>query len=112
MSSRPHTRAALAATALALALGVVGAAPAPSFADTPGCVTKKEWKTAKPGYKMTGIHSRFDTRGERTHYYLDEETMTETQSRLYERCSGLAHVAIEYERVPGGVWRMTYKWGW
>ncbi len=108
---RRRSLATAALTPVLVGLAVLGPAPV-ATADTPGCLTKKEWKTAKPGYKMTGIHERFDTKGTQHRYYLDEATMTEEQTRHYERCSGLAQVAVDYERVSGGVWRMTYKWGW
>lgn len=53
---------------LAIATILVGGAAGPASADTPGCVTRAEFRKASKGMKMTRVHDIFDTRGRRVDY--------------------------------------------
>ena len=101
--------------ALASCLGVAGfGLPVAAAADTPGCVTKQEYRAAETGWKLTRTHHRFDTSGEQVDYYEGDPGTgaPERQTRAYDRCSGDAPVHVDYTREAGEPWRISYKSGW
>ena len=91
----------------ALAVTVSGVAVVPdASADTPRCVSRKEYRAVKKGWTMPRVHDRFDVKGRRA-FIMDGY-----QSREYRACtvsSGVhGTVWVEYER-SGGTWRVTNK---
>jgi len=54
---------AAAGTSLVLAIGGVAVTAGPAAADTPGCVTKKEYRKVHKGMTRERVHRIFDTRG-------------------------------------------------
>jgi hypothetical protein len=86
---------AAAGTGLALAVGVVTLAPAPASADTPGCVSKTEYRKIHKGMTKKRVHRIFDTRG----WFADGGGGG--YSRAYLSCNH-QHVAyIEYSTLSG-----------
>ncbi|MEJ7705803.1 MAG: hypothetical protein WKF82_00165 [Nocardioidaceae bacterium] len=53
---------AAVATTLAVAITPI-VTSAPAHADTPGCVTKSEFRAVKNGWSTVRVHNRFDTSG-------------------------------------------------
>ena len=102
-------------TALAASLGLVALGlPLAAVADTPKCVTKKEYRAADVGWKLSRVHGRFDTSGEQVSYYEGDPGTgaPERQTRAYQRCNGDAEVHVDYTRADGEPWRLSYKSGW
>ena len=63
---------------------------APTQADTPGCVTKGEFKRAKKGMTKAKVHRIFDTSG-------FETGLGDLETRHYDPCAA------------GGVVQVTYR---
>jgi hypothetical protein len=89
--------------ALAL-VGFVGTAKA---ADTPGCVTRAEYRSVHAGDRMSRVHRIFDIRGRRMS--IATSGGFASQIRSYKTCSQFSSVAIAYDKEPGGVWRLAAK---
>lgn len=113
-------RAAVASAVAAASVVLVG--PQAS-ADTPGCVTRAEWRTiymSPDGYDNgpgTGgtrarVHRVFDTSGTRTWFYGDDPTF-QAQVRKYRKCSSGGRYSVTYHRYKSsGQWSAWYSyWG-
>jgi hypothetical protein len=87
-------KTAAALSALALSGLTVATAPAAS-ADTPGCVTRTEYRSVQRGWTMEHVHRVFDTKGSLSYsgYGL--------VSRDYKPCAKYAYVSVDYERRNG-----------
>jgi hypothetical protein len=97
----------LAATCLTTTF-VIGATPS-AVADTPGCVSKAEFRSVKNGWAMKRVHRVFDTKGKQTFF------TNGYQSREYRPCKNptFSFVIVNYEKTAA-VWRVTSKsayWG-
>jgi hypothetical protein len=98
--------APLIATAASAALLLVPAASA--HADSPGCVTKTEYRHAKKGMTMTKVHGIFDTIGK-------QESKAQSGGyvfliKSYKVChSSYSSVVVGYEKHPGGVLKLSNK---
>jgi hypothetical protein len=101
----------LVATAVALAPGIIVAAPA--VADTPGCVTKAEFGAVAKGWSMKRVHNKFDTRGKQTWYMSGSKYFPAEQSREYRACvhPTWSSVNVDYAK-KSGVWRVTSKYAY
>ena len=94
---------AAAGTGLALAFGGVAVTAGLTAADTPGCVTKKEYRHIHKGMTKKRVHRIFDTRG----WFADGAGGG--FSRAYLSCNH-RHVAyIEYMKRPG---KPAHTTGW
>lgn len=92
-----------AGTGLALAVGGVAVTAGPAAADTPGCVTKKEYRKVHRGMTKRRVHRIFDTRG----WFADGGAGG--YSRVYRSCDFQHAAFIEYKKRPGRPARTT---GW
>ena len=103
--------AALAATA-AVVGGTIVITPAAQAADTPGCVSQKEFRQVKKRMTITKVHSIFDTKGKRDHPRLRPEDRDAFLQRLHAVRLRLDHVHQQQARhqVRGVLIRHT-TWG-
>lgn len=84
---------------------------APSYADTPGCVSKHEFRLVEKGWSATRVHRLFDTRGTQTTFFSATSYMPAEQWREYSACSDPEWGSVEVDYVKRkGVWRVTNKW--
>ena len=88
----------------------------PAAADTPGCVTKAEFKTVKKGWGMARVHRVFDTKGKQVLFISGTEYFPAMQSREYKACKKpkWSWVSVDFQKKPGRPWRLTGKsayWG-
>lgn len=83
--------------------GLVSLAPIAS-ADTPGCVTKREFRAVGFWDSKASVHSSFDTRGLRVRSYGGQG-----ETRQYRTCGGAArsYITVDFESDGDGVW---FKW--
>lgn len=90
-------RSVLTIIASVVTVASIGLSAVPASADTPGCVTRKEWRTiyvSPDGYdngpgtggRLARVHRVFDTHGTRTWFYGDDPTF-EAQVRKYRKCN-------------------------
>jgi hypothetical protein len=91
------------AAGLALAVGGVAVTAGPAAADTPGCVTKKEYRHIHKGMTKKRVHRIFDTHrnwgtGGGAVY-----------TRTYQSCDFHHAAWIRYKRIPNKPDRTT---GW
>ena len=86
-------RAALA-TAVAIA-AIVGGGAVPASADTPGCVTRGEYRSVSKGMAKWRVASIFDTRGSRQVYSTSGGYSIEI--RNYRTCLPYSVVSIAFE---------------
>ncbi|KQQ39762.1 hypothetical protein [Nocardioides sp. Leaf307] len=82
--------AALLSTAL-LTAGTAVIAPA-THADSPGCVTRKEFRKVGEGMGMKKVHAVFDTAGRRV--AKDSQDGLTIETRRYSTCSGDGGVGV------------------
>ena len=61
----------------------------PAQADTPGCVTKGEYRNVHKGMTKKRVHRIFDTRGVRTAF-------TTSEIRHYKPCNAYGTVQVSY----------------
>jgi hypothetical protein len=80
--------AAVAATPMVIVVG-------PAAADTPGCVTRAEYRAVKHGMTKTKVHGIFDTRGNRQAIASSGRYTVEIRS--YKTCSRFSAVAVSYQ---------------
>jgi hypothetical protein len=94
--------AALACVAVG-ALSLAGAAQT----DAPGCVTRAEYRAVHKGDKMRRVHRIFDTDGRRLSivWYGGYGG----QVHRYRACRPGSSVVAQFEKKPGGVWRLIAK---
>src|SRR5688572_3955510 len=87
----------LAALVLApvLAVGVTLGTAMPASADTPGCVTRKEYRAVTKGMSKSAVHAKFDTAGKRQAIATTSGYTVEIRS--YRTCSPYSAVSISYE---------------
>ena len=97
--------AALAATAVA-SFGVVALAPAAS-ADTPGCVTRAEFRQVHKGMTKTRVHRVFDTSGRRQ--AIAHSGGYTSEIRSYNPCSRYSAVSLGFDSGPGEPLRLNAK---
>jgi hypothetical protein len=93
------------AAAIAAALALAGVAQA----DTPGCVTKSEYRHVHKGDSIRRVHRIFDTRGR-----LQEKGTSggyPAKLRIYKACRSAPYpaVAVSYKKKADGVWRLVAK---
>ena len=93
------------AAAIAAALALAGVAQA----DTPGCVTKSEYRHVHTGDSIRRVHRIFDTRGQ-----LQEKGTSggyPAKLRIYKACRSAPYpaLAVAYEKKTDGVWRLVAK---
>ena len=90
------TRLTIAAATLAL-VGVPLVGVGPASADTPGCVSKAEYKKATHGMQKAKVHRIFDTSGRQSSTYNISGTHYET--RDYKPCTNPKYgfVGIDYK---------------
>ena len=102
----PNTRtAALIAVLVAVASAAM---PVAASANTPGCVTKAEYRSAHSGYTMTRVHRNWDTSGHRVS--LAQSGGYAASVRTYRTCgSRYGSVAVAWDKKPGGAWRLSAK---
>jgi hypothetical protein len=95
---------------LAIATILVGGAAGPASADTPGCVTRAEFRKASKGMKMTRVHDIFDTRGRRVDYLPGDNGFPAEQVRVYRPCNpNVTQINAGYRKRSAGVWRLAFK---
>ncbi|MEJ7796306.1 MAG: hypothetical protein WKF50_12200 [Nocardioides sp.] len=106
MSAR--SRIAVLAILPSLVTGAVVSTVVPSYADTPGCVTKAEYKSVKKGMKMGKVHGILDTVGH-------QESKATSGGyvfliRSYKVCSApYSSVVMGFEKSPGTTLKMSNK---
>ncbi len=93
------------AAAIAAALALAGVAQA----DTPGCVTKREYRHVHKNDSIRRVHRIFDTRG-----WLQEKGTSggyPAKLRFYKACPSAPYstVAVGYHKKADGVWRLAEK---
>jgi hypothetical protein len=93
-------------SAIALALVALAFAPVAS-ADTPGCVTRSEFRAVHKDYSIGRIHRIFDTDGRKIGGATGGGFTS--QVRSYRTCRPLSSVVIQYDRSRGTIWRLTAK---
>lgn len=85
--------------ALLIAAGLtLGTAPA-AVADTPGCVTKGEYKKVRKGMTVAKVHRIFDTKGKVT--ASGSSAGSRWQFREYDPCVGDGWVDVDYDKEHG-----------
>ena len=84
------------AAGLALALGslVIASTPATAAQDSPGCVTKQEFRKVHKGMTKSRVHRIFDNRGHRQAFAQSGGHTAEIRS--YRPCSRFSAVAVSY----------------
>lgn len=83
-------------------------APAPvASAATPGCVTKAEYQKVKKGTPKTKVAKTFGTAGKRISIASSGGFSSEIRS--YKTCSKYSVVSIAFDKVPGGVFKLSAK---
>jgi hypothetical protein len=75
-------------------------------ADTPGCVTKTEFRKVHQGDSIRRVHRIFDTKGKQSAYSSGGGYAF--QIRDHKGCPTYSFVSISYER-KGGIWRLDSK---
>ena len=85
--------AALAATA-AVVGGTIVITPAAQAADTPGCVSQKEFRQVKKRMTITKVHSIFDTKGKRDS--ITRGYGQKIEMRSYNACTRYGFVSIMF----------------
>jgi hypothetical protein len=98
-------RKVLAVAALVVVGATVAAADA-SAADTPGCVTRGEYRSVHRGDSMSRVHRIFDTERRMS---IATSGGYASQVRTYRTCSRLSSVAASFSKRPGRAWRLDAK---
>jgi hypothetical protein len=91
------------AAGLALAVGGVAVTAGPAAADTPGCVTKKEYHHIHKGMTKKRVHRIFDT------HRSWGSGGGAVYTRTYQSCDFHHAAWIRYKRIPNKPDRTT---GW
>jgi len=96
----------LAAASVVAAAGL--AVPATSAqADTPGCVTRTEYRSVSRGWTKARVDRRFDTAGHRM--AIASSGGYSTSIWNYRTCSQFSAVSISYDKHGSGSWVLTAK---
>ena len=102
---------AIALALVALAFAPLASAPlafAPlAAADTPGCVTRSEYRAVQKDDSIARVHRIFNTDGRRIGGAKGGGFAS--QVRSYRTCSPLASVVIQFDRSRGTIWKLTAK---
>jgi hypothetical protein len=93
-------------SAIALALVALALAPL-AAADTPGCVTRSEYRAVHEDDSITRVHRIFDTDGRKIGGATGGGSSS--QVRRYRTCRPHSSVVIQYDRSRGTIWRLTAK---
>lgn len=80
---------------------------APAQADTPGCVTRKEYRSVKKGWTKARVDRRFDTSGNRVAIASSGGFKTSVWS--YKTCSRFSAVSVSYDKHGTSPWRLAAK---
>jgi hypothetical protein len=80
---------------------------APAQADTPGCVTRKEYRKVGQGWTKARVDRRFDTDGNRVAIASSGGFKTSVWS--YRACSRFSAVAISYDKDGTRPWKVVAK---
>jgi hypothetical protein len=80
---------------------------APAQADTPGCVTRKEYRKVKQGWTKARVDRRFDTDGNRV--AIASSGAFKTSVWNYRACSRLSAVSIAYDKHGTHPWKELAK---
>lgn len=106
------TNKSRAAVVAVLTMAGLGLSAPPATADTPKCVSKREFKAVRDGWSIKRVHNKFDIKGTQdwfTDGYDDPEFgWPDEQGRRYRACTKFGTVYVDYERVKG-VWRVNRK---
>jgi hypothetical protein len=93
-------------SAIALALGSLAFAPL-AAADTPGCVTRSEYRAVHKDDSFARVHRIFDTDGRKIGGAKGGGSAS--QVRSYRTCRPHSSVVIQYDRSRGTIWKLTAK---
>ena len=93
-------------SAIALALVALGFAPL-AAADTPGCVTRSEYRAVHKDDSIARTHRIFDTDGRKIGGAKGGGFAS--QVRSYRTCRPLSSLVIQYDRSRGTIWTLTAK---
>ena len=104
------------AAPILLAVGAVPVVAGPAAADTPGCVTRKEFRavTVDPfgGMRIRRVHKIFDTWGRQTFIsdWSGPSKNWRNQQRMYAVCENNdGYVLVAYTQEQGDPWTATWK---
>jgi hypothetical protein len=90
------------------AIALVALAFAPlAAADTPGCVTRSEYRAVNKDDSIVRVHRIFDTDGRKIGGARGGGFAS--QVRSYRTCRSLSSVVIQYDRSRGTIWKLTAK---
>jgi hypothetical protein len=89
-------------------LALLGVGAEVAMADTPGCVTRTEFRNVEKGMRIGRVHDRFDTNGRQDYYWSATSYSPAAQGRHYNACTRYGTVYVDYER-RNGVWKVTSK---
>ncbi len=85
---------AVALTGAISSFGAVSLAPSAS-ADTPGCVTRKEFKKVERGMSKNRVARIFDTKGRQSSSFRSGGDIYQT--RKYNPCPRYSYVNVDYK---------------
>jgi len=98
----------LTALAIAVPVAIVGI-PTSANADTPGCVTRAEYRAVSKGMTISKVASIFDTSGTRQAISTTSGGYA-SQVRSYKTCAAYSAVSIAYSRSGWGKpWKLSVK---
>ncbi len=93
-------------SAIALALVALAFAPL-AAADTPGCITRSEYRAVHKDASIARVHRIFDTDGRKIGGAKGGGFAS--QVRSYRTCRPHSSVVIQYDRSRGTIWKLTAK---
>jgi hypothetical protein len=101
-----NRRLATALVAGITSLGVM-APMAPAQADTPSCVTRKEYRKVHRGDTIKKVHRIFDIKGRQD--AIAHSGGYHTQIRSYHTCSQWSAVSVSFDRNGNNPWKLSAK---
>lgn len=107
MSARRTLLGGLVALSLAGTAAMITGAPA--YADTPGCVTHKEYRAVHIGMAKKRVHHIFDTRGHQISAFTVGGDHYET--REYKPCTDAQYGFVDIDYVNSHVDSKFVYWG-
>ena len=82
--------------------------PASAGTDSPGCVTRAEYRAVSRGMTKTRVHGIFDTAG--TRLAISSSGGYAAEVRTYKVCrSPYSAVSISFDKQPGGDFKLSAK---
>jgi hypothetical protein len=93
-------------SAIAIALVALAFAPL-AAADTPGCVTRSEYRAVHKDDSFARVHRIFDTDGRKIGGAKGGGFAS--QVRSYRTCRPSSSVVIQYDRSRGTIWKLRAK---